>query len=262
MHKEMLEMIIDDYIETQIKEFDESITKKYYQKLIKLGASENSAKEILCFYYQMFLRKTVNSEEVKENEWEDFLKGIDFVIHTGEYDYDRQDERRNLKNIKKKYGSIKENTMGIEEELNEIESYLRYFNYEFEATSYEARKIINIVIDRIMNIPSKDTSDYSDYASERVLIMADILESACNPFVNEHLKAYLSEFIDVENPDNYDKIFKNILLCLNRIIESIDKWEKELGKNGYFRFINQYVPVKTPNKSQFVFKDKTLEKNL
>lgn len=115
-----------------------------------------------------------------------------------------------------------------------------------------------------MNIETQDTSDYSDYGHQDIVFMVDGLEIGCDPYINDELKDFLNEFIDVDNTNNFDKIFKNVFLCLARIIESIDLWDKELGKDGYYKFIGQTMFDRgfTVNADGFIFNDKILQKNL
>lgn len=39
------------------------------------------------------------------------------------------------------------------------------------------------------------------------------------------------------------KILIKFFLCLTRILKSIEMWEKVYEKDGYFRFIEQYIDV-------------------
>lgn len=79
----------------------------------------------------------------------------------------------------------------FERELLYIETKMWYYHKRYGITDFEAKKIINVVIDSLMNEDSNDTSDYTH---------KDIL-----------LMYY---------------IFENVFLCLERILDSIDFWEK------------------------------------
>lgn len=81
---------------------------------------------------------------------------------------------------------------------------------------FENKKLINVVIDRLINEESNNTSDYTDYAHEDILCMADDLEMGCNPYINDDIGNYLIDFIDVNEEDNFDTIFKNVFLCLEQ----------------------------------------------
>ena len=58
-----------------------------------------------------------------------------------------------------------------------------------------ATKIINIVINRLFDLKNGYTSDYTDYAHEDILSLADGLEQICNPYANTQLYDYLSTIL-------------------------------------------------------------------
>ena len=95
----------------------------------------------------------------------------------GEYEFDVQEERTNLRAITRNYGKIKTNEVEKwEDELYSIESHLLVLNELFEISSYETKKIIHIVINRLFDLKNGYTSDYTDYAHEDILSLADGLE--------------------------------------------------------------------------------------
>ena len=42
-------------------------------------------------------------------------------------------------------------------------------------------------------------------------------------------------------------------MCLLRIKESVDTWEKQAGSNGYFEFIEQYMGAEIKGKEMKLF---------
>lgn len=150
------------------------------------------------------------------------------------------------------------------EELLVLESDFLALNKIHLISELELKKIIHIVINRILDFMSDETSDYRTYVHEDLLCIAYGVERCCNPYVNPELYEYLQNQIALKNKDNYDKIFKNVLLCLSRILESIDYWYKELGADGYFRFIEQFINLDEYyiETTEFFFNDETLDKDL
>lgn len=116
-------------------------------------------------------------------------------------------------------------------------------------------------MNRLLDEEEHTTSSYDDYAHEDILCLTDGFDQCFNPYVNPALKEYLEKQIAVTD-DNFDKIFKNIFLCLTRILKSIDMWEKELGKDGYFRFIEQFIDLDAclEEGPTFFFYDDTINK--
>ncbi|WP_294581512.1 hypothetical protein [uncultured Thomasclavelia sp.] len=132
----------------------------------------------------------------------------------------------------------------------------------YQINSYEAKKIIHIVINRLFDLKNGHTSDYTSYGHEDILSLADGLEQICNPYVNPDLYDYLAKFVDLENQANFSYIFKNVFIVLARILDSIDYHEKRSGKDGYFNYISQFIILEKyiDDGPGYFFNDDTLEK--
>lgn len=231
-----------EVIENQLNEELEVTTNEYYQSFIEKGMEEERAKELLAFLLETFVYSHVLKDKYDQDDWKQFLHKAQIQLHLGEYSFDKSDERRNLRNIKRRFGELKSNVGPLEDELMVLEAHFLVLHKQYKVNSHELKKIIHVVMNQILNQEDHDTSEYSDYAHEDLLCLADGVEQICNPYANIELKKYLEQYIQV-NDDNYGKIFKNVLLCLVKTIQSIDMWEKELGKDGYFRFIEQFIDL-------------------
>jgi len=75
---------------------------------------------------------------------------------------------------------------------------------------------------------------------EKALLMA------FDPFTNEEIKEVIKTqtSIDLSNFDQLHDYYVEPVSCLLRIKESIDKWIKRNGSNGYFDFIEQFMGSK------------------
>lgn len=248
-------------IQKQLGEDLEPITTEYFESFIEKGKSEEKAIELLAFYLELFVVGGLIDKSLDASKWKEFLEKIEINLHLGEYEFDRQDERYDLRTVKKRFGELKNDVGPLEDELLVLECHFLILHEQFKVTSRELKKIIHVVIHRILDVENHESSDYSDYVTEDLLCLADGVEQICNPYVNIALKEYLQNYIQI-NDENYDKIFKNVLLCLTRILKSIDMWEKQLGNNGYFRFISQFISIEGCLEAgpEFFFNDKTLEK--
>ncbi len=61
---------------------------------------------------------------------------------------------------------------------------------------------------------------------------------AFDPFTNEEIKELLDMPMDLARLHEY---YKLPVMCLLRLKDSIDTWEKREGANGYFNFIERYI---------------------
>lgn len=252
-------------IENQLDNELSPATSLHYQKLLDLDLSEESSKESLAYFYEVYLRQNPqHSEGFKEEDWLSFLNQVPIHTHFGEYSFTTVEAKKNIRQIQKRFGSLKKNTRLFEKELFSIESYLVVLNAAFQTSSLDVQKVIHIVINRLLDLETHDTSDYSGYASEDLLYMADGLEEICNPFINQEIEKILKPYVNIHDDRNYEYIFKNVLICLTRILDSISFWDKEFGKDGYFRYIQQFI-----NADQIInhgpiifFNDQTLQKDI
>ncbi|MCD7892995.1 MAG: hypothetical protein LUG60_04755 [Erysipelotrichaceae bacterium] len=187
---------------------------------------------------------------------------VPLTNHEGEYSFDVNDARKNSRYITKHYGNLKDNMRSLEPELYAIESRLIILHEQYQLSSREAMKIIQIVINRLLDVKDQTTSDYSDYATEDLLYMADGLEYILNPYKNEEVAKIIQPYVNINDHGNYDYIFKNVFLCLNRILESIQLWDKEFGVDGYFRYIKRFMNTNyiANHNPEMFFNDKTLSK--
>ena len=252
-----------DIITNQVQDHLDENTMNMYQKMLDQGMSEERAIELLAFYMEMYIQENFHLQEFNSEKWKAFLDNLEPIYHVpGEYEFDAQEERRNLRHIQREYGKLKSDVEELEDELFVIESHLLVLHALYKIDTFEAKKIIHIVMNRLLDLKNHYTSDYTDYAHEDLLCLADGLEQMCNPYVNPQLYDYLSEFVDLKDESQFDYIFKNVFLCLTRVLVSIDTFDKEFGVNGYFRFISQFLDVRAciEDGPDFFFNDKTLEK--
>lgn len=79
-----------------------------------------------------------------------------------------------------------------------------------------------------------DTKRFRDEDNER---LEKALLMSFDPFTNEEVREVLGQ-MDVEQLHEY---YKEPVMCLLRIKDSVDTWEKRGGSDGYFDFIEQYM---------------------
>ncbi|MCD7808482.1 MAG: hypothetical protein LUH02_04005 [Erysipelotrichaceae bacterium] len=247
-------------IENQLKDDVNVTTHETYDRLIALGLNEERAIQAIAYFYEIYFREHLDN--YNEASWHNFMLEVPLTNHEGEYDFDIRDAKKNSRYITKHYGNLKNNVQKLEPELYSIESRLIVLHEQYQLSSREAAKMINIVINRILDIKDKTTSNYNDYATEDLLYMADGLEYILNPYKNEEVAKIIEPCVNINDDHNYDYIFKNVFICLNRILESIHLWDKEFGVDGYFRYIKRFMNTSyiASHNPELFFNDKTLLK--
>ncbi|MDI3535421.1 MAG: hypothetical protein PWQ82_1786 [Thermosediminibacterales bacterium] len=61
------------------------------------------------------------------------------------------------------------------------------------------------------------------------------------PFFNEELKNALSEDFDLTDKKTLEEFFSTHVMCLIRIKELAELWNKEWGIDGYFKFLENHM---------------------
>ncbi|MBO5354027.1 MAG: hypothetical protein J6A77_12100 [Lachnospiraceae bacterium] len=87
---------------------------------------------------------------------------------------------------------------------------------------------------------SYDTDKFRDENNERLeyaILMA--FDPFTNPEIKEKMEA--EHMLDLENLDELHSYFKEPVMCLLRIKESIEFLEKKNGSDGYFDFIENHI---------------------
>ena len=71
----------------------------------------------------------------------------------------------------------------------------------------------------------------------------EALLMAFDPYTNNEIMELLKDQfqVDMLSQEQKKKYYKFPIMCLLRIKESIDTWEKHSGSNGYFDFIEEYM---------------------
>ena len=66
---------------------------------------------------------------------------------------------------------------------------------------------------------------------------------AFDPFTNEEVQVIMAgnKKGDLKDPEFLRSYYAELVICLLRIRNSIDSWEKRMGDNGYFDFIESYM---------------------
>ena len=100
----------------------------------------------------------------------------------------------------------------------------------------EAVRVCLFVIDGYMN---KIEYDLDEYLTDGVPLFAEGLLMSFDPFVNKEIFSIVnpSGVFDADSAESLSGYYRIPVKCLLRIEKSIELWTKQLGANGYFKFL-------------------------
>lgn len=101
-------------------------------------------------------------------------------------------------------------------------------------------------------------ADTEAFETEDNLIFRDAVLAAVDPFSNEEIYSLLTEKGEFhENDKAYlEQFYQEPIMCIIRILESVDFWSKINAGNGYFDSLEEYLGKDTEddNKMNYAFK--------
>ena len=142
--------------------------------------------------------------------------------------------------MEKEFGKMRK---GEEEEyamiLFPLESnVLKIHRADSNANSRRLKEAIALVLFDIKSRCTKETYDVEKFRNEENGKLEKALKIAFDPFTNENVAQVTGLQMDEAQLREYYKV---PVMCLLRIKDSIDTWEKRLGDDGYFLFVEQYM---------------------
>ena len=105
------------------------------------------------------------------------------------------------------------------------------------SNSRRLREAIALVLFDIKSCYTGEKYDLKSFRNKDNEKLEKALLMAFDPFTNEEM--------DLRELHDYYKV---PVMCLLRIKESVDTWEKQAGSNGYFEFIEQYMGAEIKGK--------------
>ncbi|MCM1161417.1 MAG: hypothetical protein NC412_09350 [Roseburia sp.] len=111
------------------------------------------------------------------------------------------------------------------------------------SNSRRLREAIALVLFRLKENYTGINYDTSKFRNEDNCRLETALLMAFDPLTNPEVKEAISadSDFDISDLSQLRNYYKEPIICLLRIKESIDTWEKRNGANGYFDFIEQYM---------------------
>jgi len=161
------------------------------------------------------------------------------------------------RNMQKRYGKIRNG----DEEIHSMmlfpmeSNLLKVYRKHQEANSRRLKEAILLALYQVSDRLTGAKTDVGKFESSENLLLRDALLSAFDPFANEEIAAVLQEEgqLDLNDRDVLEKYYKEPVLCLLRIRDSVEHWEKRGGSNGYFEFLNEWLGGKVPDDGKMNF---------
>ena len=152
--------------------------------------------------------------------------------------------------MERRYGKIRK---GKEEDyammLFPMESnLLKTWRRHPDSNSRRLAEAILLALHAVNSHTGGENDDYKKFETDENRRLKDALLGAFDPFENEEVrKAVEGINIDMEDRDAVHEFFRIPVMCMLRIKESAEHWEKRMGNNGYFRFLEGYLGAEIPN---------------
>ena len=147
--------------------------------------------------------------------------------------------------MEKEFGKIK---TGKEEEYTMLffpmeSNVLKIHRKNPASNSRRLREAIALVLFDIKFRYTGVEEALEKFRSEDNRKLEQALLMAFDPFTNEEIYAVIKDDmkVDLGNLSMLHDYYAEPVICLLRIKESIDTWEKQMGANGYFDFIENHM---------------------
>lgn len=220
-------------------------TIEVYQQLLKNGYDEDQAIDKMTVYLHEHIIETMRNNKHDESLWaqkiiplkQDSINDLEYI--------DKRKLNKMLRNIKKEFGTIKHGEESYYEEgLFAFENNLYIQSQMYGLNSRQIKDIVMVWIVKLYGLYHDTDYDLSYTIDEDLIEMTKPLVYNCNPYINEELK---KEFIqdhpdeDIDTPEMKRRNYEMNFRLLQRILESIEFWNKEYGSNGYLDYLSHFM---------------------
>ena len=156
-----------------------------------------------------------------------------------------------IRRMERKYGKIRKN----EEDryamlLFPMESnLLKIHRKEPGANSRRLEEAILLVLHEVGNRIDEKSIDVSGYENKENRLLKEALLKAFDPYANDEIAAVLRERggANLEEREFLSRYYKEPVMCVLRIKESVEYWIKKGGADGYFDFLEGWFGDKVPD---------------
>jgi hypothetical protein len=159
--------------------------------------------------------------------------------------------------MKKDFGAIKKG----EEEKHAMMMFpmegnlLKTYRTSPSSNSRRLLEAIPLVLFKIKSYLTCEEFNLSSFQSTDNERLVYALLMTFDPFTHEEIKGMLEQekIIDLTDINQLKQLYKEPVMCMLRIKESVDTWEKRMGMNGYFSFIKEYMGSLIPQEEKLKY---------
>jgi len=119
-----------------------------------------------------------------------------------------------------------------------------------QSNSRRMKEAVGLVLYGIRDRCTGQVTDVGRFRNANTERLEKALLAAFDPYANEEIMESIGQHFKSEDlsPDELRDYYRLPVWCLLRIKDSIDRWEQNLGSNGYFIFIESYMGEKITGK--------------
>lgn len=124
-------------------------------------------------------------------------------------------------------------------EENALKTHRKYPS----CNSRRLREAIALALFKIKGYCTATSYNTDKFRDENNGRLEHALLMAFDPFTNPEIKMVIESAykLDLNNTTELHNYYKEPVMCLLRVKESVDIWEKRNGSDGYFNFIEGYM---------------------
>ena len=155
-----------------------------------------------------------------------------------------------IRKMEKRYGKIQK---GREDEHSMIlfpmeSNLLKTYRKYPEANSERLHEAICLTLYKLEDYLEEKKTDLSKFEVPENIWLRDALLMSFDPFTNAEIREILcnENGMNLEDRNSLEEYLKEPVMCILRIHDSLDYWEKRRGSNGYFLFLDNWMGDKVP----------------
>lgn len=116
----------------------------------------------------------------------------------------------------------------------------------------------------VKNYTDAEVTETAGFESPSNIRLRDALLASFDPFFNEKIREILAETTNMEDQEALTEYYRLPVRCILRIKDSVERWTRERGADGYFRFLEEWFGEQVPadDKMNYSVFDKTLSSDV
>ncbi len=123
------------------------------------------------------------------------------------------------------------------------------------SNSRRLSEAISLVLFQIKSYLTGEEYNLDSFQSTDNERLVHALLMAFDPFTNEEIKSVLGQkkIVDLTDRNQLKAFYQEPIICILRIKDSVDMWEKRMGLDGYFTFIEEYMGSSIPQEEELKY---------